>query len=261
MARRNKNLLYVLMRLPWWVSVIVAGVVYLLLGFIVPSLSSDSIFLQSIGMMFQSIAPIFALIFLLPAPIAAWNSYQKRKRLDNQNNVESIRALSWKEFEELVAEAYRRQGYKVIENDTVGADGGIDIRLKKNGQIHIVQCKNWRSQKVGVSIIREMYGLMVSEEASSAIVVCSGIFTQEAKNFAANKPLDLVTGAQLMELVGQVKRSKEKTTPEKTESHPKCPHCRNTLVPRTAMKGANAGNKFYGCSSYPKCHYTQSYNS
>jgi predicted RNA-binding Zn-ribbon protein involved in translation (DUF1610 family) len=35
-----------------------------------------------------------------------------------------------------------------------------------------------------------------------------------------------------------------------------CPRCGNALVLRVAKKGANAGNKFYGCSNYPKCKYT-----
>ena len=37
----------------------------------------------------------------------------------------------------------------------------------------------------------------------------------------------------------------------------KCPRCGGTLVLRTARKGANAGNSFYGCSNYPKCRYVQ----
>lgn len=34
-----------------------------------------------------------------------------------------------------------------------------------------------------------------------------------------------------------------------------CPQCGGTLVLRTSTKGANAGNRFYGCSNYPKCRY------
>lgn len=37
----------------------------------------------------------------------------------------------------------------------------------------------------------------------------------------------------------------------------KCPRCGGMLVLRTAKKGANAGNSFYGCSNYPKCRYVQ----
>lgn len=34
-----------------------------------------------------------------------------------------------------------------------------------------------------------------------------------------------------------------------------CPRCGAALVLRTAKKGANAGNQFYGCSAFPKCRY------
>lgn len=35
-----------------------------------------------------------------------------------------------------------------------------------------------------------------------------------------------------------------------------CPRCGSPLVLRTVKKGVNAGNQFYGCSSFPKCRYT-----
>ncbi len=34
-----------------------------------------------------------------------------------------------------------------------------------------------------------------------------------------------------------------------------CPRCGAELVLRTAQKGNNAGQQFYGCSSFPKCRY------
>lgn len=42
------------------------------------------------------------------------------------------------------------------------------------------------------------------------------------------------------------------------EETPVCPKCGSPLVLRTAKKGANAGNRFYGCSGFPKCRYIQS---
>ena len=39
-----------------------------------------------------------------------------------------------------------------------------------------------------------------------------------------------------------------------------CPRCGASLVLRVAKKGQHAGDKFYGCSSYPKCKYTKTYN-
>ena len=54
--------------------------------------------------------------------------------------------------------------------------------------------------------------------------------------------------------------SVEQEQPVQTESNleRKCPRCGGTLVLRTATKGANAGNQFYGCSNYPKCRFIQS---
>lgn len=39
---------------------------------------------------------------------------------------------------------------------------------------------------------------------------------------------------------------------------PRCPNCAGTMILRTARKGANAGEKFWGCSSFPKCKGTRS---
>lgn len=40
-----------------------------------------------------------------------------------------------------------------------------------------------------------------------------------------------------------------------SESKLICPKCGSSLVLRTAKKGTNSGNQFYGCSSFPKCHF------
>lgn len=37
-----------------------------------------------------------------------------------------------------------------------------------------------------------------------------------------------------------------------------CPKCGNDLVLRTAKRGSNKGNEFYGCSAFPKCRYIKS---
>ena len=90
--------------------------------------------------------------------------------------------LHWRNFEELVAEAYRRQGYRVIEGG-FGADGGIDLELRKGDERVIVQCKQWKAQKVGVSVVREMFGVLTASNANKVIVICSGKFTPASYRF------------------------------------------------------------------------------
>ena len=46
-----------------------------------------------------------------------------------------------------------------------------------------------------------------------------------------------------------------KDTPTFTGITRLCPKCGNDLVLRTAKRGNNKGNEFYGCSAFPKCRY------
>lgn len=239
MARKRNEIMDLLVVLPWWVSMIFSGLLYITLAHIAPALPVENVFLQPMLKALPHLAP-FALVFLIAAPISAFNQRRKKQLLDKQKGIDSIRDLSWKAFEELVGEAFRRRGYAVVENSAVGADGGVDLRLAKDGQTHLVQCKQWRSQKVGVSVVREMFGLMTAEQADSVIIISSGVFTQEAQAFALDKPIDLVNGAQLALLVGQVQQPKP-VAPVSLGRAPSCLKCGGELVLRTANKGSNAG--------------------
>lgn len=42
-----------------------------------------------------------------------------------------------------------------------------------------------------------------------------------------------------------------------TQSIPECPQCGGAMVKRTAKKGSNAGESFWGCTGYPKCKGTR----
>lgn len=54
------------------------------------------------------------------------------------------------------------------------------------------------------------------------------------------------------------KEEKKQVPPVQTEQQELiCPRCGSALVLRTAKKGENAGNQFYGCSNFPKCRYIQ----
>jgi restriction system protein len=255
MARRNESLLNLLAVCPWWVSVVISACAFVGLRYVLPSIEFQNPFLKSFATVITQFAAIIAIVPLIPAPISAYNSWRKRKLVDSQKDLDSIRALGWKEFEELVSEAYRRQGYSVVENAGAGPDEGIDLVLKKNGTMVLVQCKQWRSTKVGVNIIREVYGVMTAKKADSAIVITSGLFTQEAKNFAADKPIDLVDGGQLIQLI--VSLQKGRVVPATAASSSLCPKCGGEMVLRTAQRGSHPGEKFWGCSNFPRCRFTK----
>nr|WP_229792712.1 restriction endonuclease [Rhodanobacter panaciterrae] len=137
-----------------------------------------------------------------------FNRCKRRRLLDSQTGIESLRAMRWSEFEMLTGEAFRRQGYAVEETGLGGADGGIDLILRKNGQTTLVQCKQWQNWQVGVKVVREMYGLLVHHKAASVKIVALGDYTTDAQRFAQGKPIELIHGGELISTVRSLQASK-----------------------------------------------------
>ena len=63
----------------------------------------------------------------------------------------------------VLGEAYRLLGYRVTEIGGGGADGGVDLMLTKGGEKFLVQCKQWKAYKIGVDVVRELYGVMAAK--------------------------------------------------------------------------------------------------
>lgn len=261
MARRNEDsfeeLLEVLADSPWWVSIVVGLFVYALLRFILPAIWPDSKTFEGMTAATMSQFAWFSIIFVVPALVSAFRSARKRRMLDKQYGIESIRRLPWKQFEELLGEAYRRQGFTVFENPGVGADGGIDLTIKKDGATYLVQCKHWKVDKVGVKVVREMLGLVTAHGATRAIVVTSGVFTKEAADFAAAQRIQLVDGDNLVRLIGSVQAQPALASAAEPAAARVCPQCGRQLVLRQARRGPNAGGQFWGCTGYPECRHTE----
>ena len=271
MARRKKNedLFDILVLLPWWLTLIVGiGIWFYLNGHPLPkgTLLDKPVFIWY-GLKLFSWACFGA------AFVSGVLTLKRKILFASAKDIDAIRAMSWREFETLVGEAYRRQGYMVEETGGGGADGGMDLLLRGKGQKILVQCKRWQKVKVDVMIVREMFGLLHHEKADRVIIVTIGTYTPDAMDFASGKPIDLVNGKELVQLIRDVKgesvaapaatsAQSAKAVPQKmlnvqvaasTATEPACPKCGSLMVLRTAKKGANAGGQFWGCPKYPAC--------
>ena len=207
---------------------------------------------------------------------------RRGRLLDAQQGIESIRRLHWREFEQLVSEAFRREGYSVRETQR-GADGGVDIWLRRDGRTVAVQCKHWKSFRVGVPVVRELLGVIHHDasKADEGIIVCTGYYTEEAIVFARGAPIRLIDGRTLWRMVAAVQAHRERKAAEhegnrvlgwlrRVRAHRiiqaaegaaslerTCRRCGHGMVLRTARKGKHKGREFFGCTRFPKCHYTE----
>jgi hypothetical protein len=190
---------------------------------------------------------------LIPSPVGIPNSNFPRRK--------SLGDLSWQEFELLIGELYRRQGHTVEICSGDGSDGGVDLRLSRDGKTALVQCKHWKVYKVGVAAVRELFGILSAERADRAIFVTTGRFTSDARSFAEGKPMELTDGEKLHALLEEAKYSgqgdlldveswSKEFARSATIVAPMCPFCRSRMVLR---HGKQSGNAFWGSSTYPRC--------
>jgi restriction system protein len=251
-------------RLPWWVALLLGTVGYLALHAIaqapisVPS-STDGLsgtitssYIRGLATAGQYILP---LVFFFGAVVSSVKAYRNRRLLaDAKQNPGDARLLNltWQDFEHLVGQSFRECGFAVTETNS-GPDGGVDLELRKDGELHLVQCKRWRARKVGVEVVRELYGVMSARGATGGYVVSSGEFSDEARYFAAGRNIDLWDGAKLREVI----RGIEERPRVSNTTGPACPTCGAPMVKRVAKRGANSGQPFWGCSRYPECRGTR----
>lgn len=270
--------------LPHWVSLIIAVVAYFFFNNyatseIQPVAGSASVMAQHMtGSVLRGISSFLQYVipaaFVLGALLSGIKSFQARTQArryqqwsapsstvpsprpaEGRHQPKPTDHMSWQQFELLVGEAFRQKGFSVLHGGDEGPDGGVDVRLIKDGKRYLVQCKHWKTKRVGVTVIRELYGVMVSSGVAGGYVVTSGDFTEEAERFSEGKPLKLINGEGLAKLLGRkLEVGSEKVPKERSEpSAVKCPKCGSDMVKRVAKRGQNAGNEFWGCSRFPKC--------
>lgn len=148
----------------------------------------------------------------------------------------------------------------------IGADGGIDIKIHdNNGNLFaIAQCKSW-NKPIGVSLVRELYGVMASEKVKYGIFLTTSIFSPDALAFSKDKPLILIDADEFVNLINGLKdNDKRKIDAKAIEGDyttPTCVHCNVKMIKRTATKGKNEGKEFWGCINFPRCKKTMTVKS
>lgn len=163
-----------------------------------------------------------------------------------------IRALEWKRFELLLTLYFNATGVRA-ESSRRGADGGVDVVLTRPGEnrpFGYVQCKAWGSDVIGVSLIREFFGVMTADKMTEGIFVTTSDYSADARAFAHANNITLITTQDLVGrlagLPGDIRLAiiREITVGDYTT--PSCPTCERKMVWREKPR-------FWGCPKFPAC--------
>lgn len=181
--------------------------------------------------------------------IARERERYRAQALDRSGDLAALRRLTWRDFEIVVGEALRRDGFPIVkERGGFSPDGGIDLIAEGHRKRIAIQCKHWRAWTISASRVRELYGVVKGGNFTEGWLVTCGGFTSAARSWAKGKELRLVNGQELAALVSGIAAPSKAARPEQQQGggEPQCPNCGAELQRLTNSKDAS---QFWGCSN------------
>ena len=111
--------------------------------------------------------------------------------------------LTPSEFESLITNLFQKMGLETRLTQA-SRDGGVDCvaydpRPIFGGKV-VIQAKRYK-HTVGVSAVRDLFGTVQNEGASKGILVTTSGYGKASFEFADGKPLELLSGSNLMYLL------------------------------------------------------------
>lgn len=125
------------------------------------------------------------------------------------NEGTNLASMPWEDFEHLIRELFEREfaaGGGEVRVTQASRDGGVDAVVFdpdpiRGGKI-VIQAKRY-TNTVGVAAVRDLYGTVVNEGANKGILVTTSDYGPDAYSFARDKPLTLLSGANLLHLLSK----------------------------------------------------------
>lgn len=180
----ERSLFALLLRSPWWVSLLISAAIGLLVRLAVPE---DY---RMYG--YPAISPfvvigLYALYKQLRAPSGARVAAVQG----------AVLALSWREFSALIEAAFTRDGFGVTRIDLPAAD----FEIIKAGRVALVSAKRWKAGSHGAGPLEELAALRRSRDAAETMYISAGALTENAQRFAATEGMRIINGIDLAVLL------------------------------------------------------------
>ena len=177
----ENSIFAILLRNPWWVSLLVA----------VGTIAATRFFLPIEFAVFSG-SP-----FLVIAVVAGWKQLRAPSGKSIDAALERVRTLSWEAFAAALEEGFKREGYTVKRSQ-----GAADFELEKNGRLSLAAAKRWKASRTGVEPLRDLRAAATTREAGECLYLCAGDITDTARAYAAENKIRLVEGLELVKLAG-----------------------------------------------------------
>jgi restriction system protein len=117
--------------------------------------------------------------------------------------ADSYFAMTPRQFEDSIAELFRRLGY-AVEQTPFSSDGGKDAIALKDGKKFLIECKRFGDHStVGRRDIQILHSAMVDSKAEQGFYVTTGSFAQTAIEYAKKNNIKIYDRTAVPRLVAQ----------------------------------------------------------
>lgn len=132
---------------------------------------------------------------------------ESREILSTIDDAKNLAEMDWEDFEHLVRELFQKvfsHGDSEVRVTQASRDGGIDAIAFDSDPIRggkfVIQAKRFNNV-VPVSAVRDLYGAVINEGAVKGILVTTSYYGSDSREFAKNKPITLIDGANLVHML------------------------------------------------------------
>jgi restriction system protein len=176
-----KNSLFaVLLRSPWWISVVIALALGLLSFALLPE-------------QFRGVGVLSALPFVVIGVMAARRQWHLPSTARVAETHSALAAMAWPEFAALLEQSFRRDGYTVEP----GGAAAVDFTLERKGRRMLVCARRWKSARTGLEALRALQAAREPSDAPDALYIGLGSLTDTARSFAAEHRVAIWQAAEL----------------------------------------------------------------
>ena len=125
------------------------------------------------------------------------------KLLRRRRPAESFAGMRDREFDARVGEAFRLQGYQLVDTGRGGRDGQADLLLRRDRQTYVVLTRQRQADKVSVDALQALHRTMAMYGAAGGFALTAGRFSRAAAAFAGGCNIRLIEGPALREMLGK----------------------------------------------------------
>jgi restriction system protein len=181
------SLFAVLLRSPWWISLVIATVLGAAAFALLP-------------LQYRVVGALSGFPFLVVGVIALWQQMRLPSAKRSEEILAAVGEMNWPAFADLLEEGFTRQGYSVER-----VQGPADFALLRDGRTTLVAARRWKAARHGEEALQALHAAMQARGAGSCLYVALGDLSAQAQGFAKTHQMQLMQGPALALLLKHAK--------------------------------------------------------